>query len=278
MGKDKRGVKRGRCLSCQCDEYEAQEGLLCEYCGHPPAKHFCEEPLEQAPRMVPRDNNDEQGKGDSADMKQKDKPCSDCSVGIDDDSAVGEEFGPPSKEQSNEPHSSVVSVDDEVEILEDLGSYTQEKEAASKRMNESNGVALELQKKIDAVVCKEGIGCENVGLKFKRNKPFAFCSVCKIEIALRNARQGPYFVGQHLGTQLHKTNAMIAHARDSNIPADLAKIKAQIDEKFPDVFIHKTRSVVCRGCTKEISLIGNLFGNLSQHVGTATHKQNMSRQ
>lgn len=51
--------------------------------------------------MVPRHNNDERGKGDSADMKQTDKPCSDS---IDDDSAVGEEFGPPSKEQSNEPH------------------------------------------------------------------------------------------------------------------------------------------------------------------------------
>ena len=44
-------------------------------------------------------------------------------------------------------------------------------------MNKSNGVALELQKKIDAVVSKEGIGCENVALKFKRNKPFAFCSI-----------------------------------------------------------------------------------------------------
>lgn len=125
-------------------------------------------------------------------MKQTDKPCSDCSVGIDDDSAVGEEFGTPSKEQSNEPHSSVVSVDDEVEIQEDLGSHTQKEEAASKRMNKSNGVPLELQKKIDAVVSKEDIGCKNVALKFKRNKPFAFCSICKIEIALRNARQGPY--------------------------------------------------------------------------------------
>lgn len=191
MGKDKRGVKRGQCLSCQCDEYEAQEGLLCEYCGHPLAKHSCEEPLEQAPKMVPQDNNDERGKGDSADMKQTDKPCSDCSVGIDDDSAVGEEFGTPSKEQSNKPHSSKVSVDDEVEIQEDLGSHTQEKEATSKRMNKSNGVALELQKKIDAVVSKEGIGCENVALKFKSNKPFAFCSICKIEIALQNAQQGP---------------------------------------------------------------------------------------
>lgn len=107
-------------------------------------------------------------------------------------SAVGEEFGTPSKEQSNEPHSRVVSVDHEVEIQEDLGLHTREKEAASKRMNKSNGVALELQKKIDAVVSKEGIGCENVALKFKRNKPFAFCSICKIEIALQNARQGPY--------------------------------------------------------------------------------------
>lgn len=170
--------------------YETQEGLLCEYCGHPPGKHSCEEPLERAPKMVPRDNNDERGKGDSADMKQTDKPCSDCSVSIDDDSAVGE-FGTPSKEQSNEPRSSEVSVD-EVEIQEDLGSHTQEKEATSKRMNKFNGVALELQKKIDAVVSKEGIDCENVALNFKRNKPFAFCSFYKIEIALRNAQQGPY--------------------------------------------------------------------------------------
>lgn len=159
----------------------------------------------------------------------------------------------------------MVSVDDKVEIQEDLGSHARKRSPT------------ELQKKIDAVVSKEGIGCENVDLKFKKNKPFAFCSVCKIEIALQNARQGPYFVGQHLATQLHKMNTMIAHLRDSNIPADLAKIKAQIDKKFPHVFIHKTSSVVCRGCTKEISLIGNLFGKLSQHVGSTTHKQNMSR-
>ena len=180
--------------------------------------------------MVPQDNNNEQGKDDSADMKQTYKPCSDL-VGIDDDSAIGEEFGPPSKEQSNEPHPGMVSVDDEVEIQKDLGSHTQEKEVTSKGMDESNSVAVELQKKMDVVVSKEGISCENVALKFKRNKPFAFYSICKIEIALRN-------VGQHLGTQL------ISHARDLNIPADLANIKAQIDEKFQNVFIHKTKSVV----------------------------------
>lgn len=113
MGKDKRGVKKGRCLSCECDEYEALEGLLCEYCGHPPAKHSCEEPSEQAQKVVHQDNNDEQGKDDS--VEKTDKPCSDV-VSIDEDSVLGEEFDPPSREQSNEPLSSVVSVDDDVEI------------------------------------------------------------------------------------------------------------------------------------------------------------------
>lgn len=39
---------------------------------------------------------------------------------------------------------------------------TREKETASKRIEPANGVAVELQKKIDAVVSKEGIGGVNV--------------------------------------------------------------------------------------------------------------------
>ena len=86
---------------------------------------------------------------------------------------------------------------------------------------------------------------------------------------------------QHLATQMHKTNAMTAYSRDSNIPIDLAKIQAQIDERFPHIFIHKKTSVVCLGCTKDISLAGsrNVIGNLSQHVhvGSAAHQQKMTK-
>ena len=42
MGKDKRGILRGKCLKCEeCDEYETTvtDSILCEYCGHRPVEH-----------------------------------------------------------------------------------------------------------------------------------------------------------------------------------------------------------------------------------------------
>ena len=42
MGKDKRGVLRGKCLKCEeCDEYETTvtASILCEYFGHRPVEH-----------------------------------------------------------------------------------------------------------------------------------------------------------------------------------------------------------------------------------------------
>ena len=42
MGLDKRGVNRGACKECDCDEYEPppdMKNLKCEYCAHAPAQH-----------------------------------------------------------------------------------------------------------------------------------------------------------------------------------------------------------------------------------------------
>ena len=169
-------------------------------------------------------------------------------------------------------------MDDDVQ--EDFGYFASEEGVSTKLGEETYSSAhFILQKKLHAIVSNEGIDCVSIKLHIKENKPFANCSVCKIDVNLRNARQGPHFVRQHLATQMHKTNAMIDHSRDSNIPIDLAKIQAQIDERFPHIFIHKKTSVVCRGCTKEISLAGsrNVIGNLSQHVGSAAHQQKMTK-
>lgn len=43
MGKDKRGIDRGKCTECEdCDEFEtaSQNAILCDYCGHRPVKHI----------------------------------------------------------------------------------------------------------------------------------------------------------------------------------------------------------------------------------------------
>ena len=38
--RDKRGIERGDCLDCDCEEYEPLRGShRCDYCDHPSAKH-----------------------------------------------------------------------------------------------------------------------------------------------------------------------------------------------------------------------------------------------
>jgi len=39
MNVDSRGVRRGRCTVCTCEEYRLTKSLKCETCSHPPAKH-----------------------------------------------------------------------------------------------------------------------------------------------------------------------------------------------------------------------------------------------
>ena len=39
MGVDKRGVLRGKCTECECEEFESVNSIVCEYCGHPLVKH-----------------------------------------------------------------------------------------------------------------------------------------------------------------------------------------------------------------------------------------------
>ena len=44
MGRDIKGIVRGKCNSCdECDEYlppqEGQQSVRCDYCNHTPAEH-----------------------------------------------------------------------------------------------------------------------------------------------------------------------------------------------------------------------------------------------
>lgn len=42
MGKDKRGISRGKCEICDCEEFENLSSTLmafCDYCGHRPLEH-----------------------------------------------------------------------------------------------------------------------------------------------------------------------------------------------------------------------------------------------
>lgn len=55
--RDKRGIERGQCSLCDCEEYEFQEtNLSCGYCGDPPAKHVVVPDPDQT-RQIEVDEN-----------------------------------------------------------------------------------------------------------------------------------------------------------------------------------------------------------------------------
>lgn len=57
MEKDKRGISRGQCSLCDCDEFESS-GVHCDYCGHTPVDHL---PLELITKRSKTDNSLPQG-------------------------------------------------------------------------------------------------------------------------------------------------------------------------------------------------------------------------
>ena len=53
MGYDKRGILRGQCSLCDCDEFESS-GVCCDYSGHTPVDHL---PLEPVTKRSRADNS-----------------------------------------------------------------------------------------------------------------------------------------------------------------------------------------------------------------------------
>ncbi|KAJ7371921.1 hypothetical protein OS493_022019 [Desmophyllum pertusum] len=52
MGKDKRGIERGQCTICPCEEFDTEGSIFCEYCGHPPINHVVLDNHEQASKKM----------------------------------------------------------------------------------------------------------------------------------------------------------------------------------------------------------------------------------
>jgi len=81
------------------------------------------------------------------------------------------------------------------------------------------------------------------------------------EFSLRSISKGPYFLRQHLATQMHKTNTLIAHSRESDVLLELSELHSQIKTKFPNIFILKKSSAFCQACKTHMSLLGrNVMG------------------
>lgn len=111
--------------------------------------------------------------------------------------------------------------------------------------------------------------------KEKNEIVFAHCSLCETDVALRSVKKATYGVRQHLATQVHKTNPVIAHLRESNVSVELSELHAHINPKFSNVSILNKSSDFCLASKIDISLLSrNIMGNLGQHVKGSSNLQN----
>lgn len=245
MGKDKRGVDRGPCSICPCDEYETEGSILCEYCGHTPIQHPTKDNIQ----------TDEPS-------KKKTKVCDDQS----DEVII--EIAETSCLEQTEQESNLPGVDNK----EPIPSQSKEEDTGSAQNNTErrrfDPDLSKLQMIANNLMSKTDNGSTHIELKRSNSKIFANCNVCTQDIQIQRVSQGAFLLEQHLDTQMHKTNAEITRYREEGTPLEASKLRNKIMEKFPNSFIFKNEKLCCRSCAFEITLAAKIllaiYRNISQ--------------
>lgn len=279
MGKDKRGVLRGKCLKCEeCDEYETTVtgSILCESCGHRPVEH---EPITseeetlpaKKPRLEPIQEELEtdlscEGEGQTESIVNKPVSVStSASLNLGDVFPAENTSTRPSKPSATKndtpssPHHDIT--EEHVEVVEVVDVDT---ELESQQLK-----ANELAKK------KPGVA---FNIKRREGKLFAECNVCSSEVAVGQAKQNLSLLKLHIITSRHKLNVAISRSRSSEIPTEIQGLRNQIEGKFPKVFHFQGEEVLCRSCNTSFAISQrSLLFNLKQHVEGRSHQQKASR-
>ena len=279
MGKDKRGVLRGKCLKCEeCDEYETTVtgSILCEYCGHRPVEHEAitseEETLPaKKPRLEPIQEELEtdlscEGEGQTESIVNKPVSVSTSAslnlVDVFPAENTSTRPSQPSATKNDTPSSPHHDITEEhVEVVEVVDVDT---ELESQQLK-----ANELAKKEPGVA---------FNIKRREGKLFAECNVCSSEVAVGQANQNLSLLKLHIITSRHKLNVAISRSRSSEIPTEIQGLRNQIGGKFPKVFHFQGEEVLCRSCNTSFAISQrSLLFNLKQHVEGRSHQQKASR-
>ena len=279
MGKDKRGVLRGKCLKCEeCDEYETTVtgSILCEYCGHRPVEHEAitseEETLPaKKPRLEPIQEELEtdlscEGEGQTESIVNKPVSVSTSAslnlVDVFPAENTSTRPSQPSATKNDTPSSPHHDITEEhVEVVEEVDVDT---ELESQQLK-----ANELAKKEPGVA---------FNIKRRQGKLFAECNVCSSEVAVGQANQNLSLLKLHIITSRHKLNVAISRSRSSEIPTEIQGLRNQIEGKFPKVFHFQGEEVLCRSCNTSFAISQrSLLFNLKQHVEGRSHQQKASR-
>ncbi|KAJ7380578.1 hypothetical protein OS493_009045 [Desmophyllum pertusum] len=233
MGKDKQGISRGKCSLCDGAKFESS-GVRCDYCGHTPIDH---NPLDLVPKRPKIDDS---------------LPVNNV---IGEIQLLPDELRTSQSSKKNEIVESEAS--NQLQTTTYVGaSKKAEMEVLHPDANNAVAIVKSFQKRVDAMTSeKEGV-VQRFEIRRKNEQIVAFC----------NAN----FIKKHMASQTHKTNVKIAHCRDSEIPLAIQNIQKEVEEQFPQVFIPKTKLVVCRICSTELLLLHKVvLNNVKQHVNSS---------
>lgn len=185
MGNDKRGISRGQCSLCDCDEFESS-GICCDYCGHTPVDHFPLEPVtkrSRADNSLPKQN-------EIVEIQLQPAHETSSSESIDNE---------------NESQEVVNIIDLECEAP--TGVQTTSNVGASKKVakmgvlntdpDNTDNEVRSLQRRVDSLASDK----EVFQIRRRNGKVVAFCNICTTTIATGEAHQGLFCIRQHIATQ-----------------------------------------------------------------------------
>lgn len=281
MGIDKRGVLRGKCTECECEEFESVNSIVCEYCGHPPVKHENQSEVLSPPakkRFVSVSNNISQPLCDSTQV-----PLDPTSAVPDLSSAVISHHAGSSEEVCDPSHwasdpviptaDSTASVSDSVIIASTNSQISSEYPLAAKNI-------ISFLKK---TVSKEEGDLSTPVSRYtlsitEEGKLKVTCEVCKKDVLVGDTKHSRVQnLKVHLDSREHQLQLAIQE-NERDYPASIMASFREIDQAFPRVFLLTHKGAFCRMCSNTtISLSGqrNPFGNAKQHVESKGHKAKM---
>ena len=301
MGIDKRGVPRGKCSECECEEFESVNSIVCEYCGHPPVKHEKHSDILSPPakkRVV----------SVSSDITQPQPLCNSTQVtfdpaipdpdvspavipgsgflerGCDSAQAVSDSLVPAglSEEVLDSSHSpsdpAVPTADSSAAVSNPLTIVSINPQTSSEYPLAAKNVISFLKN-----VAKEEGNLSTPVSRYQlsiteEGKLKVSCKVCKKDVLVGDTKHSRVQnLKAHLDSREHQLQLAILE-NEEDYPTYITASFREIDQAFPRMFLLTHKGAFCRVCSNiNISLSGqrNPFGNAKQHVESKAHKTKM---
>ena len=288
MGKDKRGVARGKCNACDCEEFEVEDQahIKCDYCGHPPGQHeivaTADETSSNQATSVAVESCLEKPEQISCD--EEIKVIEDI---VDESGELSEEEGEKEVSELDSPSSSSEMVtgivDDKDEETEKQSSTTTFNNDIDEWNSQTRAFSLEDKQNFGAITSYQfSITVDK--RSHDKTVVVCACSACKTSLDIGKypidaKTHGITNLGKHRETTSHKYHVEKAAGRrgvENSVAAALYDKAEELAGK--NVFLLKEGFLQCRLCTTQKGRI-TLFGQgsaetrIRSHVESNPHKE-----